>query len=103
MVAKTLWWWAIGPLGAPIDHAADLVDFPKISDLTRFFRIMWSAPIAPENDLVAHYDAFGRSAEQIFDKLIQHKVTGSELLVEVMQMPKVTVYTHTVLSEAQIS
>ena len=63
---------------------------------------MWSGPIAPENDWVAYYDAFERSAEQIFDKLIQHKVTGSELLAEVMKMPKVTVYTHTVLYEAQI-
>ena len=93
MVAKTLWWWTIGPLGAPIDHTADLVDFSKISDLTRFFRIMWSAPIAPENDLVAHYDAFGRSAEQIFDIFVQHKVTSSELLSEVMKSGL-----HTVLS-----
>ena len=35
-------------------------------------------------------------------KLIQHKVTDSELLAEDMKMPKVTVYTHTVLYEAQI-
>ena len=77
LVAKTLWWWAIGPLGAPIDHTADLVDFSKMSDLTRFFRIMLSARIAPENDLVAHYDAFGRSAEQIIDIFVQHKVTSS--------------------------
>ena len=46
---------------------------------------MWGAPIAPENDLVAHYDAFGRSAEQIFDIFVQHKVTSSELLAEVMK------------------
>ena len=46
---------------------------------------MWSGPIAPENDLVAHYDAFGRSAEQIFDIFVQHKVTSSELLAEVME------------------
>ena len=63
---------------------------------------MWSAPIALENDLVAHYDAFGRSAEQIFDKLIQHKVTGSDFLAEFMKMPKVTVYTHTVLYTTQV-
>ena len=64
---------------------------------------MWSAPIDPENDLVVHYDAFGRSVVQIFDIFVQHKVTSSELLAEVMKMPKVTVYTHTVLYEAQIS
>ena len=55
-------------------------------DLTQFFSIMQSDCIAPEIDLVAHYDAFGRYVTQIFHIVIQHEDTGSESVAEVVKI-----------------
>ena len=64
-----------------------------MTDLTQFFCIVWSGCIAPEIDLVAHYDAFGRSVTQIFDIFIQHEDTGSESVAEVVKIHQIMLHT----------